>query len=319
MNSFASSPLFRVRIIVSIIAVCFISLLYGAVQRVDLGATEAKVVVSQWPIGSFPQLSQPESQPNITAVSAYVTDEETGAVLYSKNATLQYAPASVTKLMTALIAREAYKPGEVLTISQSPTTDSRRIFFPGEQYTVENLLAAALIQSSNDAAFELSRHMEGGTAEFVRRMNAKAAQLDLVATNFANPNGFDHPEQKITARDLTILSREVLKDSLLRRLIATSITERYDLSGQKSVVLINTHQLVHQDDRISGIKTGTTTEAGQVLVSLAEIDGRTIIISVLGSGDRYADTLSILSWLEQAYIWEESQIQSFSAAVSVLY
>jgi len=277
---------------------------YGSVpsdQPVAI-AREHTVPVTQWPVATIPVRTVGAPEPVLFAQAAYVTAEESGAVLYSKNATQTFPPASLTKLMTALVARTLYPSGTVFTIFSPPARlDSKPLFRAGEFMTVENLLAAALIQSNNEAALVLAQNHPDGESGFIAAMNANAQYLKLTDTQYVNSIGFDHPQQFSTARDSALLAREVLKDPLLRRLVATAQFEISDTALANPRMLKSTNQLLGIDDRISGIKTGTTTEAGQVLVTLAVVKGQSIIIVVLGSTDRYKDTLVLLDWVTEQY------------------
>ncbi|MEX0895363.1 MAG: serine hydrolase [Patescibacteria group bacterium] len=320
MSIQAILPVVRLRFFFSVVAVCVLSVVFGSLQADSMAQEDARVVVSQLPVAVIPRRNSILEEPAISALSAYVTDEQSGAVLYSKNATLQYAPASVTKLMTALVAEAEYKPGVILTIPTNLSSSAGSSSFSiGDQFVVEDIVAAALIQSSNEAAALLAESVDGGAEQFVDKMNDRAHELHLTATSFANATGFDHPQQKTTARDVTLLAREVLKNPVFRRLVATPNREFYTVSGEKRYLLTNTNQLLHSDPRISGVKTGTTAEAGQVLVSKATINGNTVLITVLGSSDRYLDTLSLLDWLERSYAWEKPRILHFSDTTSMLY
>jgi serine-type D-Ala-D-Ala carboxypeptidase (penicillin-binding protein 5/6) len=209
----------------------------------------------------------------------------------------------VTKLMTALVARDSYYLDQVMqTTSPKPSAGTVISFSDTESQTVRSLLKAALIQSGNDAAEILAAHHPQGEAAFIQAMNDKAAQLGLTNTYFENPSGLDAPNQRISARDLSRLLWVALQDDFIRETLSEPSAQIFDLSGTVGRTLYNTNQLLWADYVLAG-KTGTTEMAGQVLTSLVVVDGKEVIISVLGSEDRYVDTVSLYNWLTQTYVW----------------
>ncbi|MDQ3008813.1 MAG: serine hydrolase [bacterium] len=241
---------------------------------------------------------------SVSAQSVYVIDMSSHSVLLAKNPTTQVHPASTTKLMTALVAIEMYDLSQVIPFTATFPSEGTVIGFEvGEQLRVKDLLAALLISSANDAAVALADNYPLGYYGFVAAMNQKAESLHLDATHFSNPAGLDAAEQQSSARDLAVLAEAVLKEPLLAEYVATAKTTITDTSGSKSHLLINTNQLLTALPGVKGLKTGTTPLAGQVLVTLYENDGRSYLIVVLGSQDRYLDTQVIISWLRSHYTW----------------
>lgn len=268
---------------------------------------EPEVAISQLPVSPIAIRSSGVPDPETSAAAVYITDERSGAELFSKNATTLFAPASTTKLMTALVARENYESGKVLQVPSNNDYQGTTIgLLPFEKLLVEDLIRASLIQSGNDAATVLAENYPGGEALFVQQMNNKAKSLQMNDTFFNNPSGFDNELHQTTARDLAILSREVLKDQFLSELVASKSAVITDVTGVHSHILYNTNQLLKEDPRVIGIKTGTTTEAGQVLITAVNDQGRRFIIVVLASEDRYADTRQLIDWVLQAYTWYDS-------------
>lgn len=262
------------------------------------------VAIDQVRLAAIPVRNQTAVDPVINATAAYVTDENTGSVLFSKNAEILYAPASTTKLMTALVARDLYRPGSVITVRFSGVVGGTILGLrQQEQYTLDTLLQAALISSANDAAEALAAHHPGGASAFVQEMNARAALLHLENTHFTNASGFDAPDHYSTARDLAILSREALKDPVLTRIVATESTEVRDITGSRVLRLRNTNQLLGRDFRVVGVKTGTTEEAGEVLITTLDDGQRKLQLVVLGSTSRYLDTQALITWVLANYQW----------------
>lgn len=251
-------------------------------------------------------LQQPELQftNTLTAKSAYVVDVDTGTVLFDRNSERILLPASTTKLMTALVALDVYSLDDVVTVPKLPNiVGLKHDFIVGEQVTVASLLQAALIQSSNDAAYILALQSDLGLAGFVEAMNQKALHLQLKSTQYENPAGFDTDTQRSSARDLVVLSLEFMKHEFLRSVVATKEAVISDVSGEYSHYLYNTHQLLGIDPTVVGIKTGTTEGAAQVLITQFVRDGHTIIIVIMGSDDRYLETTQLINWVFDSYTW----------------
>lgn len=287
-------------------AIIFIVLLYRSLNPQKFNQVEQinTVRIAQLDVSPIPIKNQLSVEPVINATAAYVTDEKSGAILFSKNADKQYSPASTTKLMTALVARRLYKPGAVISVDlRAPVGGTLVGLQTGEQYTLESLLEAALIASGNDAAEVLAENHSEGVAFFVNEMNTVAQELELKDTHFSNPAGFDAPDHYSTAHDLAILTREVLKDPVIRRIVATKEVEMQDISGQRRITLKNTNQLLGKDYRVTGVKTGTTFEAGEVLVTATQDGDQSLLFVVLGSHSRYTDTQTLLEWMNTNVSW----------------
>jgi len=243
----------------------------------------------------------------VSARAVYVTDEDSGAILLQKNAHESLFPASTTKLMTALVARDTYYLSQVLDVTANSKTIGNVIdLVPGEKISVQSLLEGLLVSSGNDAAMVFAINYPQGYDGFIAAMNAKAQSLGLTGSHFTNPAGLDEPTHQVTARDLDILMREVLKDDQLKEIIGTQKAQVTDTAGNIVHTLYNTNQLL-SDPSIKGGKTGTTEYAKQVLVSVVEKDGHKLIMVVMGSDDRYADTEAILNWIFQNYSWTPAQ------------
>lgn len=260
--------------------------------------------ISQLELSAIPVKNQIVVDPVLHATAAYVVDEASGSVLFGKNANTLYAPASTTKLMTALVARKIYKSGSVITVDNRGSVGGTVVgLVNGEQYTIDTLLEAALIASANDAAQALAENHPDGIDAFVAEMNDTAQKLNLDNTHFSNPSGFDSKEHYSTARDLTILAREVLKDPVLRRIVSTQATQIRDISGRRNFNVRNTNKLLGVDPRVQGVKTGTTEEAGEVLITLVNDGQRKLLLIVLGSSSRYTDTQALIDWVAANYTW----------------
>ncbi len=235
-----------------------------------------------------------------TAQAAIVVDARDGTVLFAKRPDAERSIASTTKLMTALLSLEQAEPGDVFTApaySAAPA-ESRINLREGERMTVEDLLEALLLESANDAAVALAGNIAGSTDVFVEEMNDRAAELGLDHTSYANPIGLDEAGNHSSARDLATLASVLLRKPRFARIVdMPSATLE---SGLRPRVVANRNDLVAAYPWVSGVKTGYTLEAGNVLVGSAERGRRARVVSVvLGEPTEAArdqDTLTLLRW-----------------------
>lgn len=246
--------------------------------------------------------------PSVTAQAVMVQDVESGSILLEKSSTQPRSPASTTKLMTALVAKHIYPLDQVVTIGEEAFSQGTVMQLTvGEQLTVHNLLYGLLMTSGNDAAFALANHHQLGYSGFVAAMNQAAKEWSLESTHFTNPSGLDQTTHLTTARDLALLARIASRDQVLRPILSTKQHTITDITGQQQHQLRSTNQLLGTDKGVLAGKTGTTELAGEVLVSIADIQGHEVAIVVMGSSDRYSDTAAILDWLNQHYRWIEPE------------
>lgn len=269
------------------------------------------------PLGVIPKVNadyaatQSAFLDQLTATNLQVTDLNSGAVLLQKNATTSAFPASTTKILTALVAKDIYELDRPLLVTKEALRNDNLLkFYVGEQILAGDLIKALLINSSNESAEVLALNSDLGKVGFVDLMNQKARALNLNQSLFVNPAGFDDENIYSTARDLTILAKELLKDSWLKEVVSTKSVIISEASGSAKHVLTNTNQLLFEHDEVRGVKTGTTQGAGQVLITLIEKDTHQLLIVLMGSEDRYLDTKMIMSWLEQAIEWESFEFNN---------
>lgn len=226
------------------------------------------------------------SPPELSAASAILVDGESGRVLFEKNSRQRRAIASITKLMTALVAVETGKSlDEEVEIKPEWTgIEGSSIYLrPGERISLETLLYGLLLQSGNDAAVAIAGLCSGDTDAFVEQMNVKAGELGMEGTCFANPNGLSEDGHYSTAYDMALLGRACLGNEVLAKIMATrSIT-----IGTRTFT--NHNKLLWRYDGCTGMKTGYTEQAGRTLVSSAERDGQTLIAVTLNAPDDWND------------------------------
>ena len=228
------------------------------------------------------QTEAPEP-PDVAAPAFLVADARTGEILAERNADARRQIASITKLMTALVVLDHARPGETVTVlpRASSIGESTIDLVPGERMSVRDLLAAALIQSANDAAFALAAHVGGSVPRFVELMNEKARELGLDDTTFVRPDGLDVPGHRSSARDVLALARAAMEQPLVRRLVRQ---DSLAIAGGRE--LFGWNDLLGEYRGLFGVKTGHTDLAGWCQVGVARRDGATVYAVVLGAPTR---------------------------------
>jgi serine-type D-Ala-D-Ala carboxypeptidase (penicillin-binding protein 5/6) len=235
-----------------------------------------------------------------SAQAAIVVDGVDGTVMFAKRPDAERSIASTTKLMTALLSLEEARPGDVFTAHgyAAMPAESRINLRAGERMTVQDLLEALLLESANDAAVDLAENIAGSREAFVKQMNERASELGLDHTSYANPIGLDDPGNYSSARDLATLARTLLRNRRFARIVDSP--EATLDSGSHVRVVENRNDLVADHPWVNGVKTGYTSNAGNVLVGAAARGPRARVISVvLGEpteAARDADTLTLLRW-----------------------
>ena len=226
----------------------------------------------------------------LASQAAVLLDADTGTVLYEKNMHQALYPASITKLMTALLAVQSLEPEQVLTVSQTavnavPRSSSHISLLPGEQLTAEQALYAIGMESANDAANVLAEAVAGSLAAFAEQMTEAAQALGATDTHFSNANGLPDSTHTTTAYDMALLARAALQNPLFAGIAASRrMTVSY---GQPPYArsLLNHNRLLSLYGDAIGVKTGFTKKAGRCLVSAAEKDGVRLICVTLNCPD----------------------------------
>ena len=255
-----------------------------------------------------------EDLPDIDASNAFVMGKN-GTVYYARSADEQVKIASITKVMTAILAVENCKMDEKITVSNAAATvgNSTAGLLEGDELTVEQALRGLMIPSGNDAAIALAEHVgkkldpktKDAVATFVKAMNERAKKLGCTGTLFENPHGLDFDEwagdMHSTAHDVALMMQEAMKDDTIREVIASKDPwiEVTGADGSDHSHSMDTHNvLLDQDGNIGG-KTGTTDDAGYCFASAYNRDGDEIYTVVLNSSttdQRFADTATLASW-----------------------
>lgn len=241
--------------------------------------------------------------PLLSAEAVIVKDLNSGLTLYAKDEKKVLFPASTTKVMTALIILEKYNLDDVFTV-KTVINDGRKMnLITGEQMTVESLLYGTLAHSANDAAYALAENYPGGVENFVSQMNIKAKSLGLNDTYFTNPVGFDDPNHYTTAHDLVDLSVYALKNKTFNKIVSTKSITVSDINFTYFHELQNVNQLLGKVAGISGVKTGFTQNAGEILISTVKKNGNTVLFAVLKSLDRFGESILLIDWVFNNFTW----------------
>lgn len=241
--------------------------------------------------------------PQITARAAVVLDAKSGISLFEKNPNLKHLPASTTKMMTALVTLENCLPQDVITTTYVEKDGTQMGLVTGDKVTVENLLWGLLLNSGNDAAHTLAQNCAQSYDGFISEMNTKAKDLDMKNTHFVNPTGFDNNYQYSTALDLAKLARVIVANPLIAKIVATKSTVVTDITGNRTYFLENVNKLLGVVEGVEGVKTGQTEGALEIVVTKTTRENNTIIISILGSQDRFAETKNLIDWAYLNHEW----------------
>ncbi len=238
----------------------------------------------------------------LSAPSALLMDNATGKVLYEKNAHEQRPCASITKVMTMCLVFEAIEAGKLsydTVISASPIAAAQEgsdiWLVEGEQMTVDDLLKAVAVVSANDAAVALAESVSGSQEAFVAAMNEKAKSLGMKETTFKNCNGLDEDGHLTTAYDVALMSRELMKHEKVFSYV--NIWLDYIRDGETQ--LVNTNRLLKSYDGITGLKTGTTSQAGACISATAKRGDMHLIAVILGdktTDERFNDAAKLLDY-----------------------
>lgn len=230
--------------------------------------------------------------PSLSASSAILIDAESGRVLYEKNAHEARLIASITKLMTALVAVESTPELDtVIQIKPEYQAEGSSMYLrTGEEVSLEGLLYGLMLASGNDAALAIAGGCAGDVDTFVDWMNQRAISLGMENTHFANPNGLDAEEHYSTAYDMAILAQEVLKNETLSKIVAT---KSISVAGRS---FTNHNKLLWRYEGCCGMKTGYTEAAGRTLVSCATRDGQTLICVTLKAPNDWEDHTTLFDY-----------------------
>jgi D-alanyl-D-alanine carboxypeptidase len=243
-----------------------------------------------------------------SATASILLEASSGRVLYEDSADKQMLIASTTKIMTAIVAVESgCDLNETVTVTQAHMAEGSSMYLQvGEEITLEALLYGLMLSSGNDAALAIADHCGPGLSAFVSKMNAKAKELGMSHTSFANPNGLDAEGHYSTARDMATLAAYAMENETFARIVSTkSVT----IGGH---TLYNHNKLLSRYEGCIGVKTGYTIAAGRTLVSCAERNGMRLIAVTLQDSDDWADHAALYD-----YGFEQYTLQTLATAGGV--
>ena len=314
--------------------VLFVPVLVGLGAPVPTLAQEGTPSAVTAPAADDSVIPEP---PPVSAAAVFALDASIDTPLYARNPDEHLPPASLVKMMTAILVREHAALDETVIVDAADEVDAERFshmgLVAGDTVTVEQLLYGLLVPSGNDAANALARHVgaklaadtagdpAAAVAAFVAAMNQRAADLGLANTQFRNPSGEDDPEQYSCARDLATLAKTVMIDDKLAEIVDTPTYATVSVGPEQRPygdggVLYNTNTLL-QEPGVHGVKTGTTAAAGGNLVTATYFLGNNrIIVVILGSpyeadpntgqatiDERYPATVTVLNAMDADYRW----------------
>lgn len=238
-----------------------------------------------------------------TSASSYILmDEATGRVLSSKDMNSKRLIASITKIMTSIIAIESGKVDSVVTVDDSvlKAYGSGIYIEVGEEISLKDLLYGLMLRSGNDAATMIANYVAGSEEEFVKMMNDKARELGMKNTTFYNASGLPTPHGNYSScYDMALLTRYAMKNELYRKIVSTK--EYKVTTNYKTYVWNNKNKLLRYD-YITGGKTGYTEESGRTLVSSASIDGMHLIVVTIRDSDDWNTHLELYDYAKENYI-----------------
>ncbi len=239
------------------------------------------------------------SPPEISTRASILMEWQTGTILMEKRGFTRMHPASLTKMMTALLALERGRLEDLVRVSEEAASQpgSSMDLRAGDVFTLEDLLYGLMLVSGNDAAWAIAEHIGNGSAdEFFKLMNQRAKELGAINTRFENPHGLTDPNHYTTAFDLAVIAKACMRHPYFKRLVATKEKDVIEAESYVRLSLENTNRLLWVVPGADGVKTGTTQAAGQCLVASATRDGMRLLVVVLDSLDRWHDAAALLEY-----------------------
>lgn len=245
--------------------------------------------------------------PSIMGESAIVMEVSTGTILYEKNMYDTHYPASITKIMTAMLAIENCEMDEIVTVPPEAVymedKGTHIALDAGEQLTVEQCLYAIMLASANDAAYALAEHVGGTYENFIRMMNDKAKEIGCQNTNFTNPHGLPDESHVTSAYDMALIAKAALQYDMFQTVSGSYYYEIPPTEHQKDLICMNNHHKMigktelHNEEVFAG-KNGYTDAAGHTLVTCAKRDDMVIVCVVMQDQGEYVyqDTLELLEY-----------------------
>ena len=254
------------------------------------------LILSTFLISMMALLASADTSMNNKAKSSALYNPDTNSFLYTNNADLKLPLASTTKIITALIAIENLDPNELITVTKEAVgiEGSSLYLSEGDVLSVKDLIYGVLLQSANDAATVIALRISGTVSAFAEKMTDRAKEIGATNTRFENPHGLDSKEHYTTARDLSLISAEAMKNETFKKIASTY---KYTFKiGEKTRTVVNHNKMLKMYDGCIGVKTGYTKKSGRCLVSAAEKDGVTLIAVTLSDPNDWDDHRDMLDY-----------------------
>ena len=248
---------------------------------------------------------------SIDAKSSLVVENKTGKIIYENNSEEKLYPASTTKILTAIITIEKCNLEDVATVSSSAISNIPNGYvvaplYVGEQIKIKDLLYALMLKSSNDAAYVLAEHVGGSTQGFADMMNKKAEEIGCKNSHFVNPNGIHDDNHYTTAHDLYLITNYAMKNETFAKIVSTMeytlpATNKY---SQANRIMKNTNLFMNSGSKyyskyVNGVKTGTTQQAGNCLITHAlkdEMEFTTVVLGAKTTDSKFSETAKLLNY-----------------------
>ena len=264
-------------------------------RKAAIGAVAA-ILLAAAPV--FAGTASAAPPPENHAKAAALIDVTSGRILFSQRGDEPMKIASLTKIMTAIVAIEHGNLDDVVTVSRRAAgmEGSSLYLKPGEKMTLHNLLYGLMLRSGNDAAVAIAEHVGGSVEGFVYLMNRKAEELGLMNTHYANPHGLDHPDHYMSANDLARLTAYALHNPVFQSIVRTRVKTAPNPYEPWDYKWINKNKMLYMYEGADGVKTGYTRLANRTLVSSATRDGQQLAAVTLNDGNDWADHRRLLDY-----------------------
>jgi serine-type D-Ala-D-Ala carboxypeptidase (penicillin-binding protein 5/6) len=260
------------------------------------------IVICSLVLAVFPQ--EAKAEPGVSAKAAVLMEQSSGRVLYGRNEHRPMRIASITKIMTAILAIESGKMQDTVTITEhaARTEGSSLYLKPGEKIPLTDLVYGLMLRSGNDSAVSIAEHVGGSLEGFAYLMNQKAEEIGMKHTRFRNPHGLDtHEDHYSTAYDMALLTKYAMNNDTFKDISATKVF-RSEQTGEKwDRVWRNKNKMLKLYENSTGGKTGYTKRAKRTLVSTAEKDGMELIAVTLNDPDDWEDHRNMFEWGFQSF------------------
>jgi serine-type D-Ala-D-Ala carboxypeptidase (penicillin-binding protein 5/6) len=260
------------------------------------------IVICSLVLAGFPQ--EAKAEPGVSAKAAVLMEQSSGRVLYGRNEHRPMRIASITKIMTAILAIESGKMQDTVTITEhaARTEGSSLYLKPGEKIPLTDLVYGLMLRSGNDSAVAIAEHVGGSLEGFAYLMNQKAEEIGMKHTRFRNPHGLDtHEDHYSTAYDMALLTKYAMNNDTFKDISATKVF-RSEQTGEKwDRVWRNKNKMLKLYENSTGGKTGYTKRAKRTLVSTAEKDGMELIAVTLNDPDDWEDHRNMFEWGFQSF------------------